>query len=66
MHSMHDGPPSVNRPETGLALLPRKQLPALRERYLELLRTPHASPAAVYLRAVLAQIDSQLQQNEAA
>jgi hypothetical protein len=66
MHSMNDHPPSVNRPETGLTLLPRDQLPYLRERYLDLLSKLDASPAAVYMRAILTQIDQQLQRGESA
>jgi hypothetical protein len=66
MHSMDYGLPSVNRPEAGITLLPREQLPWLRSRYLELLAQLDATPAAVYVRAILAQIDHQLQQGATA
>lgn len=66
MYSMNDRPPSVNRPEAGITLLPREQLPWLRSRYLELLAQLDAAPAAVYMRAILVQIEHQLQQGASA
>jgi hypothetical protein len=66
MHSMNDHPPSVNRPEAGITLLPWEQLPWLRSRYVELLSRLDDAPAAVYVRAILAQIDHRLQQGASA
>ena len=57
MDSMNERRPSVNHPSTGLALLPHDQLPRLGARYRELLRILELSPAAIYVRAVLQQID---------
>jgi hypothetical protein len=59
-------PPSVYRPEVGLALVPRDRLPWLRSRYEELVRALSASPAAAYFHGISAQIDSRLQQGEPA
>jgi hypothetical protein len=53
-------PPSVTRPEVGLGLLPRDQLPQLRSRYIQLLQALGASPAAAFMRGIIRQIDGPL------
>ena len=59
-------PPSLSNPEAGLALLPPEHLPQLRFRYEELLRIGSVSPAAMYFRGIVAQINTRLQQGESA
>jgi hypothetical protein len=57
--------PSVDRPSTGIDLLPPHELRALRQRYMHLLGQLAGSPSATYVSGVIAAIDRQLEQETA-
>ena len=62
MQSMDYRPPSVNQPSTGIGLLPRTRLLALRQRYERLLRRFALHPVAAYFSGVITDIDRHLSQ----
>ena len=60
MYRMHNQLQSINRSDTGLALIPRDQSPRLRNRYLDRLNTPQAPLGVSYVHGFHWQIDELL------